>query len=56
MLPSGIIADEIVLQIPADLTVGQYRLTAGPYNVLSGERLTLPDGADAIELAAIDLR
>ena len=55
-LPGEIIADEIVLKIPADLPAGQYRLTTGLYNELNGTRLTLPDGADAIELAAIDLR
>ena len=55
-LPDEIIADEIVLKIPADLPSGQYRLTTGLYNELNGARLTLPDGSDAIELAAIDLR
>jgi hypothetical protein len=45
-----------VLQIPADLPAGQYRLTTGLYNELTGARLTLPDGADAIELAVVDWR
>jgi hypothetical protein len=52
-LPGEIIADEIALQVPADLPAGTYRLTAGLYNELSGERLTLPDGKDAVELATI---
>jgi hypothetical protein len=55
-LPGEIIADEIVLKIPADLPAGQYRLTAGLYNELDGTRLTLPDGTDVIELAKIDRR
>ncbi|NTU62876.1 MAG: hypothetical protein HGB05_05600, partial [Chloroflexi bacterium] len=55
-LPGEIIADEIVLNLPVDLPAGQYRLTTGLYNELDGTRLTLPGGADAIELAAIDLR
>jgi hypothetical protein len=54
-LPGEIIVDEIVLKIPADLPAGRYRLTTGLYDELSGERLTLPDGSGAIELAAIDL-
>jgi hypothetical protein len=55
-LPPEIIADEIVLKVPADLPAGQYRLTAGLYDELSGERLTLPDGTDSVELAKIDWR
>jgi hypothetical protein len=54
-LPGEIIADEIRLNLPADLPVGQYRLTAGMYNELSGERLTLPNGKDFIELEAINV-
>ena len=34
------------------MPAGQYRLTTGLYNELNGTRLTLPDGSDAIELAA----
>jgi hypothetical protein len=51
--PGEIIADEITLKIPADLSAGQYRLTAGLYNELNGERLTQRDGKDAIELTAV---
>ena len=54
-LPGEIIADEIVLKIPADLPAGQYRLTTGLYNELSGERLTLPDGKDSIELTTVEV-
>ena len=53
-LPGEIIADEIVLKIPADLPAGQYRLTTGLYNELNGTRLTLPDGKDAIELVIVE--
>jgi hypothetical protein len=53
-LPGEIIANEIVLNIPADLPAGSYRLTAGVYDELRGTRLMLPDGADAIKLAAVD--
>ncbi|GEM_PF-213130 len=55
-LPGEIITDEVTLQLPADLLAGQYRLTTGLYNELNGTRLTLPDGKDVIDLAAIDLR
>ncbi len=54
-LPGEIIADEIVLQIPADLPAGQYRLTIGLYNELNGTRLTLPDGQDVIELTTVEI-
>jgi hypothetical protein len=54
--PGEVIADEYVLIIPSDLPAGTYRLTTGLYGELDGKRLTLPDGADAIELARIDLR
>ena len=54
-LPGEIITDEVVLNLPADLAAGQYRLTAGLYNELDGTRLTLPDGNDAIALATIDV-
>jgi hypothetical protein len=54
-LPGEIIADEITLQLPADLPAGHYRLTTGLYNELNGTRLTLPDGKNAIELAAVEI-
>jgi hypothetical protein len=54
-LPGEIIADEIVLNLPADLPAGQYRLAAGLYNELNGTRLTLPDGQDAIELTTVEV-
>ena len=55
-LPGEIVGDEIALKIPADLPAGTYRLTAGLYDELSGERLMLPDGKDVIELTAIEAR
>jgi hypothetical protein len=55
-LPGEIIADEVVLKIPTDLPAGTYRVTTGLYNELSGERLTLPDGKDAIELTTMEVK
>jgi hypothetical protein len=49
-LPGEIITDEITLKVPADLPAGQYRLTAGLYTELTGERLMLPDGKDFVDL------
>jgi hypothetical protein len=54
-LPGEIIADEIVLKIPAGLPAGTYHLTAGLYDEVSGTRLTRPDGKDAVELTALEL-
>ena len=55
-LPGEIIADEVMLKIPADLPAGQYRLTAGLYDELTGDRLTLPDGKDVIELTTVAIK
>ncbi len=55
-LPGEVISHEVVLQIPADLPVGTYRLTAGLYGEMEGQRLTLPDGKDFIELTTIELK
>jgi hypothetical protein len=52
-LPGEIIADEIVLKVPADLPAGPYRLMTGLYNELDGTRLTLPDGSAFIELTTM---
>ncbi|HSD84506.1 MAG TPA: hypothetical protein VLG46_11635, partial [Anaerolineae bacterium] len=54
-LPGEILADELVVKIPADLSAGRYRLTAGLYHELDGVRLTLPDGKDFIELTTIEI-
>ncbi len=54
-MPGEIIADEIVLKIPADLPAGTYRLTTGLYNELNGTCLTLPDGKDFVELTAVEI-
>jgi hypothetical protein len=54
-LPGEIIADEIALQLPADLPAGAYRLTAGLYNELSGTRLTGPNGNDNIALTTVEV-
>ncbi len=54
-LPPEIIADEVVVRIPADLPAGIYQLTTGLYGEADGKRLTLPDGKDAIELTTIEV-
>lgn len=43
------------VMLPADLPAGDYTLMAGVYNVDSGERLTLPGGADMVELGAVEV-
>ena len=54
-LPGEIITDEVALHIPVDLPAGQYRLTTGLYDELTGQRLMLPDGKDAIELTTVEV-
>jgi hypothetical protein len=54
-LPGETIADVHGLAIPPDAPSGEYTLCAGLY-VPGGERLTAPDGPDAIHLATITVQ
>jgi hypothetical protein len=47
-LPGEIVVDERVLSLPDAPPAGEYRLLAGLYDPASGQRLTTPDGADAV--------
>jgi len=51
-LPGEYIADTHILTVPPDAPMGEYTLQAGLY-VPGGERLTAPDGSNAIPLATI---
>ena len=51
-LPGEYVTDTRVLTLPADAPAGDYVLSAGLY-VPGGERLTTPDGTDAIHLTTI---
>ena len=51
-LPGEYVTDARVLTLPADAPAGEYSLFAGLY-VPGGERLTAPDGSDAIPLTTI---
>jgi hypothetical protein len=53
-LPGEYITDEHTLNIPDDAPAGDYVLQAGLYSP-GGERLTTPDGADAIPIARLTL-
>jgi hypothetical protein len=59
-LPGEIIADAHTLALPPDLPAGAYRLIAGLYDPLTGERLPLVDGdgagfSDAILVSELTL-
>ncbi len=41
-----VIRDEIIIQLPSDLPVGEYKLLTGMYDLLTGERLTVPNSQD----------
>lgn len=43
------------LTLPADLPAGEYRLVLGLYNFVSGVRLTLADGTDALPAATLSV-
>jgi hypothetical protein len=45
-----------VLTLPADLPPGDYTLTLGLYNFVSGARLPLADGRDALPVATITVQ
>jgi len=49
-LPGEVVVDERVLALPAALPAGVYTLSAGLYDPDSGQRLTAPDGTDALPL------
>jgi len=51
-LPGEYITDAHILTVPPDAPMGEYTLQAGLY-VPGGERLTAPDGTNAIPLATI---
>ena len=51
-LPGEYVTDTHTLTIPPDLPAGDYTLSAGLY-LPGGERLTTPDGSDAIHLTSI---
>ena len=54
-LPGEYVTDVHVLTIPPDTPAGDYTLYAGLY-VPGGERLTTPDGSDAIHLTTITVQ
>ncbi len=49
------IRDQHGLPLPASLSPGPYRLIAGLYNPANGQRLTTPDGADFVDLGAVQV-
>lgn len=48
-----LIGTTAIITLPADLPAGDYRLTLGLYDFMTGTRLTLADGRDHFEIAAI---
>jgi hypothetical protein len=51
-LAGEVVLDQRLLEIPAEIGAGGYRLVAGLYTV-EGGRLTTPDGADAVTLGTV---
>jgi hypothetical protein len=41
-----IIADEIIILVPAELSAGKYQLVIGWYDVQTGQRLAVPGSLD----------
>ncbi|MBI1881327.1 MAG: glycosyltransferase family 39 protein [Chloroflexi bacterium] len=55
-LPGEILADPYTLTLPADLPLGNYRLIAGLYDAITGERLPPATGQDFVELSLITVK
>jgi hypothetical protein len=53
--PGEVILDQRTLEIPADAPPGQYTLVAGLYDPDTRQRLSLPDGTDAVPITPIAL-
>jgi len=49
-----VVADEHVLDLPADLPAGSYRLRVGCYLPGSGDRLPVTGGGDSVELNVVE--
>ena len=54
-LPGYPVRDRYALALPPDLAPGTYRLVAGLYDPTTGQRLPVVDGADAVELGALEI-
>ena len=54
-LPGEIITDPYMLNLPADLPAGRYRVVAGLYQELDNTRLKLTDGRDFVELTTFEI-
>jgi hypothetical protein len=48
--------DQHILSLPDNLPPGSYTLLAGLYNAETMERLTLPNGEDAFQLAQFEIK
>ncbi len=55
-LPGEILADPYHLALPAGLPPGQYRLIAGLYDAVTGERLPVAAGGDFVELPSLRVK
>jgi hypothetical protein len=57
-LPGEILTDAYTLSLPDNLSPGDYRLIAGMYNAVSGERLPVssPAGGDFVDLGTVTIR
>lgn len=53
--PGALVADHYRIPLAADAPAGDYRLEVGLYNIVSGERLRTPAGADALDLGIVSV-
>ncbi len=55
-LPGEILSDPYTLNLPPELPPGDYRLIAGLYDPVTGQRLLTASGADFVELPPVTVR
>ena len=55
-LPGVALEDGHAVKLPVDLEPGTYHLLVGLYDPATDERMRLPDGADFVRLAGLEIR
>ena len=54
-IPGIVLDDGHTIPLPEDVAAGTYHLLVGLYDPVTGERLRLPDGQDALQLGGVEI-
>lgn len=55
-IPQDWVTDTVTISVPDELTLGAYQVIVGLYDLRTMQRLTLPDGADHLQLIQVLVR